>query len=270
MNTIDYLEDYLLRFFDEVSLSRKLTLAVKRQVELQRELSRRVGSNGLRQLSITLLYYGTNIQADELCKLKIEDLTFHPEADEGCVITIRDEKGSERRIHLGEEPAGMLKRYLQAHGGRTSGPLFLDARGRRLHVNDVNRLIAKYPNQAMLDDIGQHFSVTSRSQLSVLPTPLRLDTNPRYTGRGVTMAFIDSGFYPHPDVMQPRRRLLAYKNVAGGTRNDFEKPDNSSWHGMQTSVAAVGNGYLSGGLYRGIASDAELVLIQVSVPRGIT
>ena len=270
MNTIDYLEDYLLRFFDEVSLSRKLTLAVKRQVELQRELSRRIGSNGLRQLSIALLYYGTNIQAEELCNLKIEDLVFHHEAHEGCVITIRDAKGSERRIHLGEEPAGMLKRYLQAHGGRTSGPLFLDARGRRLHVNDVHRLIAQYPNQGMLDDIGQHFSVTSRSQLSVLPTPLRLDTNPRYTGRGVTMAFIDSGFYPHPDVMQPRRRLLAYKNVAGGTRNDFEKPDNSSWHGMQTSVSAVGNGFLSGGLYRGIASDAELVLIQVSGPRGIT
>ncbi len=270
MKSIDYLDDYLQRFFDEVALSRQLSLAVRRQIEHQRDLSRRIGSNGLRQLSIALMYYGTNIQANELCNLQIEDLAFSHEADEGCVITVHDGKGGERRVHIGEETAGLLKRYLQAHGGRTSGPLFLDARGRHLHINDVRRLIAQYPNQSMLDDIGQYFSVTSRSQLSVLPTPLRLDTNPRYTGRGVTMAFIDSGFYPHPDLMQPRRRLLAFKNVAGGTRHDFEKPDNSSWHGMQTSVSAAGNGFLSGGLYRGIASDAELVLIQVSGPRGIT
>src|SRR4030095_15864245 len=42
------------------------------------------------------------------------------------------------------------------------------------------------------------------------------------------------------------------------------------WHGTQTSVAAAGNGYLSSGLYRGLASDAELVLIKVSQSGRIT
>src|SRR5258708_24485784 len=32
----------------------------------------------------------------------------------------------------------------------------------------------------------------------VLPTPLRMDADERFTGRGVTMAFLDSGFYAHP------------------------------------------------------------------------
>src|SRR5512141_3028654 len=34
----------------------------------------------------------------------------------------------------------------------------------------------------------------------VLPTPLRMDADERFTGRGVTMAFLDSGFYAHPDL----------------------------------------------------------------------
>src|SRR5215467_8840580 len=32
-----------------------------------------------------------------------------------------------------------------------------------------------------------------------LPTPLRMDADDRYTGRGVTIAFLDSGFYAHKD-----------------------------------------------------------------------
>ena len=32
-------------------------------------------------------------------------------------------------------------------------------------------------------------------------------------------------------------------------------PEESDWHGTMTSVAAAGNGYLSEGLYRGLASQ---------------
>ena len=44
----------------------------------------------------------------------------------------------------------------------------------------------------------------------VLSTPLRLDADERFTGKGVTIAFLDSGFYPHVDLTtpdQPHRRL---------------------------------------------------------------
>lgn len=269
MSDGDVFEAYLTHFFERIELTRRMELALRRQLELQRDLRGAVGSEGLRQLGILMLYYGTPLTVDEVCSLRIEDVEFVEGAD-GAAVVVLGEDGSAPRLRLGLETTTLLKRYLAAQGGRERGPLFLDARGRRLHADDVKRLLEGHPRQAMVEEIGQHFSVTSRSQLAVLPTPLRLDSNPRYTGRGVTMAFIDSGFYPHPDIMQPRRRLLAYKNVAGGTRNDFEKPDDSSWHGMQTSVSAVGNGFLSGGLYRGIASDAELVLVQVRGPRGIT
>jgi serine protease AprX len=102
-------------------------------------------------------------------------------------------------------------------------------------------------------------------RLHILPTPLRMGADDRYAGRGVTIAFLDSGFYPHPDLVEPRNRILHYENLVDPDFDHAELsiPDVSSWHGMMTSVVAAGNGFLSKGLYRGIASEANLVLIKV-------
>lgn len=102
----------------------------------------------------------------------------------------------------------------------------------------------------------------------ILPTPLRVGANERFTGRGVTIAFLDSGFYPHPDLTEPQNRILRYVNIdeqnwPNHDEEEFRKPNDSSWHGMMTSVAAAGNGYLSAGTYRGLACDANVVLVKV-------
>ncbi len=99
----------------------------------------------------------------------------------------------------------------------------------------------------------------------ILPTPLRVGANERFAGRGVTIAFLDSGFYPHPDLTESRNRILCYANVANPQfdEREFKEPNDSSWHGMMTSVVAVGNGHLSGGVYRGLACEANLVLVKV-------
>ncbi|MBX7222864.1 MAG: S8 family serine peptidase [Blastocatellia bacterium] len=106
---------------------------------------------------------------------------------------------------------------------------------------------------------------------TILPTPLRLGASPRYTGRGVTMAFLDSGFFGHPDLLRPVNRIVQYHNIVTGEGNleELKNHDVSSWHGMMTSVVAAGNGFLSEGLYRGIASDAKLVLVKVGSARRI-
>lgn len=99
----------------------------------------------------------------------------------------------------------------------------------------------------------------------ILPTPLRVGANEKLTGRGVTIAFLDSGFYPHPDLVKPHNRIKHYVNVANpdAPADEYHQADDSSWHGMMTSVVAAGNGHLSRGLYRGIASNAEVVLVKV-------
>ncbi|HVF27322.1 MAG TPA: S8 family serine peptidase, partial [Pyrinomonadaceae bacterium] len=98
----------------------------------------------------------------------------------------------------------------------------------------------------------------------VLPTPLRLGADERFAGRGVTIAFLDSGFYAHPDLTTPHNRILAYHNIMPDSRSTLETPDPASWHGMMTSVVAAGNGTLSKGFYRSIAPEANVVLVKIS------
>jgi len=98
-----------------------------------------------------------------------------------------------------------------------------------------------------------------------LPTPLRMDADERFTGRDVTIAFLDSGFYAHKDLIEPINRIVAYHSIF--TPEDdptmLQSADVASWHGMMTSVVAAGNGYLSDGLYRGIAPEAKVVLVKI-------
>lgn len=98
-----------------------------------------------------------------------------------------------------------------------------------------------------------------------LPVPVRMDADERYTGVGVTIAFLDSGFYAHEDLIKPNNRIVAYHSIFA-TEDDpvfLQKPDVASWHGMMTSVVAAGNGYLSDGYYRSIASEANVVLVKI-------
>ena len=98
-----------------------------------------------------------------------------------------------------------------------------------------------------------------------LPTPVRLDADEGFRGRGITIAFLDSGFYAHSDLTEPVNRIVAYHSIFPDTddRAFLLKPDVASWHGMMTSVVAAGNGYLSNGLYRGIAPEAQVVLVKI-------
>lgn len=98
-----------------------------------------------------------------------------------------------------------------------------------------------------------------------LPVPVRMNADERFTGRGVTIAFLDSGFYAHKDLTEPVNRILAYHNIFSphDDVSNLQTHDVASWHGMMTSVVAAGNGYLSDGLYRSIASKANVVLVKI-------
>lgn len=98
-----------------------------------------------------------------------------------------------------------------------------------------------------------------------LPVPIRMDADERYTGRGITIAFLDSGFYAHKDLTEPVNRIVAYHSIFA-TDDDpsfLQTPDVASWHGMMTSVVAAGNGHLSDGFYRSIAPEANVVLVKI-------
>ncbi|MBM2840331.1 MAG: family serine peptidase [Bacteroidetes bacterium] len=112
---------------------------------------------------------------------------------------------------------------------------------------------------------GTLFRLRMKNEFALLPTPLRLNSDPRFKGRRITIAFLDSGFYAHPDLIRPSKRIKAMVDVTDEKKGAsyFAGVHNESWHGTMTTVAATGSGFLSDGLYRGIASEADVVLIKV-------
>jgi serine protease AprX len=114
------------------------------------------------------------------------------------------------------------------------------------------------------------FPVYSREEKNLITTPVRVHANPNFIGRGVTVAFLDSGFYPHLDLVKPTNRIVGYVDATGRVpveKQHFKQPMVTSWHGLMTSAIGAGSGAMSGGLYRGIATEAQLVLVKTGNPR---
>jgi serine protease AprX len=79
---------------------------------------------------------------------------------------------------------------------------------------------------------GTLFRLRVRNEFALLPTPLRLDADPRFQGRGVTIAFLDSGFTIHPDLVRPRRRIRAMIDITDEHvgQSYFRRVHPESWH----------------------------------------
>lgn len=127
---------------------------------------------------------------------------------------------------------------------------------------------------------------------TVLGLAERLPFSSTFSGRGVTLAFLDSGYYPHPDLCEgtvqegllPDRlspaewralvepmtpRLANYIDLTGdkvrvgsGLKSLWDG-EGVAWHGQMTTTIAAGNGSLSSRRYRGPASDACLLPIKI-------
>lgn len=122
----------------------------------------------------------------------------------------------------------------------------------------------------------------------------RLPDYATFSGRGVTVAFLDSGYYPHPDLSrspswpgtvplwsrltpaqwqahlgQVDLRLADYIDLTDDQeRIGLHQPSlwdgaGDSWHGQMTSTIVAGNGLMSGGRYRGYAAGATLLPIKI-------
>ncbi len=83
----------------------------------------------------------------------------------------------------------------------------------------------------------------------------------QYTGRGIGVAVMDTGAYPHPDF---RDRVVAFRDEVRGKNKSYD--DNG--HGTHILGIVAGDGALSGGRCRGMAPGAHLVPVKVLDWRG--
>src|SRR5215218_4371286 len=61
--------------------------------------------------------------------------------------------------------------------------------------------------ERLRDELDVAFPQFAEQEKKVVPTPMRLEAPSEYRGRGVTIAFLDAGFYAHPDLTLPHNRI---------------------------------------------------------------
>ncbi|MFT0800865.1 S8 family peptidase [Bacillus swezeyi] len=80
--------------------------------------------------------------------------------------------------------------------------------------------------------------------------------NQTLTGKGVTVAVVDTGIYPHSDL---KGRIKAFADFV----NQRAEPYDDNGHGTHCAGDVAGNGAASSGEYRGPAPEAELIGVKV-------
>lgn len=77
-----------------------------------------------------------------------------------------------------------------------------------------------------------------------------------FTGKGQTIAVIDSGIYPHPDL---KDKIVGWADMQSGAL----EPTDTYGHGTHVAGVAAGTGIKSAGVHKGVAPDANLVGVRI-------
>ena len=85
-----------------------------------------------------------------------------------------------------------------------------------------------------------------------------IETPQGLSGKGVTIAIIDTGAFPHEDFMTPDNRIIHFFDLVNGKTEPYD--DNG--HGTFCLGCAGGNGAASSGKYRGVAYAADFIVIK--------
>lgn len=90
---------------------------------------------GARDRAVLEVLYATGVRVGELAGLDVEDV----DVPQG-LVRVLGKGGKERIVPVGRKALEALDTYL-GHRGRSPGPLFLNARGQRLGVRSLHRVV---------------------------------------------------------------------------------------------------------------------------------
>ncbi|MGH4051775.1 MAG: S8 family serine peptidase [Clostridium sp.] len=83
-------------------------------------------------------------------------------------------------------------------------------------------------------------------------------SNYSLTGKGIGIGIIDSGVYPHCDLLNPSNKIKKFVDLI----NNLNYPYDDNGHGTFMSGLICGSGYGSKGMYKGVAKDSHIYMIK--------
>jgi serine protease AprX len=128
---------------------------------------------------------------------------------------------------------------------------FLNAITGKIHVSNFDSISSVVEiSKIYFDGIACLMGSTENKE-----TPVKINekTSLHLSGKGISVAFIDSGIYPHPDLVKPRNRIVAFKDYI----NELEEPYDDNGHGTACIGAAFGASL--DGKFKTAAYDSNLI-----------
>lgn len=108
------------------------------------------------------------------------------------------------------------------------------------------------------------FSVSTASCLMFISKKILKTDSLSFFGRGVRVAFIDTGITPHCDFMLGENRIKFFKDFVYDKKEAYD--DNG--HGTFVCGVCSGNGFLSNLKYAGIAPQSEMFVLKALNEKG--
>jgi serine protease AprX len=136
------------------------------------------------------------------------------------------------------------------------------------HLNHIKQMTGRFCRKTIKELLknpqvkGVYHDYEVRSNLNVATRAvggLAVRNQFGLTGKGVTIAVVDTGIYPHPNLINPTNRIIGFVDFINGRNSPYD--DNG--HGTHVAGDAASNGFTSSGLYSGPATEANLVGVKV-------
>ncbi len=115
-----------------------------------------------------------------------------------------------------------------------------------------------------LTQVDKIFSVCTASAMMNLAKKILNVENCTLTGKGIKVAFIDTGISGHVDFCLGEKRIKIFKDFVYGKEKYYD--DNG--HGTFVAGVCAGNGVCSGGKYAGIAPKADIIALKALSSKG--
>ena len=158
-------------------------------------------------------------------------------------------------------------------GGRVTEPLpIVDGVGARVPVDALGTLRSDERIWQVTRNGSVGFEQTAASDFSQMPGRIGKITrsenlwNQGVTGRGVTVALIDTGVYDHPDLAG---RVVHCEDFSHEANTEAHCADTFG-HGTFMAGLIAGNGSVSGGTFKGTAPEVNLVSVKLAGFDGAT